>query len=148
MAKKPVVLFLCSHNSARSQMAEGILRDMAGDRFEAHSAGMEPGDLHPLAVRAMGEVGVDISRHKTKAAASLIGRLPVRHLIIVCGQAAESCPTAWPGVLSREVWPFPDPSQAKGTEEQRLLVFREVRDGIQARISEWLAGISASAKRV
>ena len=137
MSRKQVVLFLCSQNSARSQMAEGLLREMAGDRFEAHSAGTDPGDLSPLAVRAMQETGIDISRHRTKAAGAL-GHLPVDYLMIVCGQAAESCPTTWPGVQRNENWAFPDPARVEGTDEERLQVFREVRDGIRDRLSEWL----------
>ena len=138
MARKPVVLFLCTRNSARSQMAEGLLRHMAGDRFEVHSAGVEPGAIHPLAVRAMREAGIDISRQEAKPLAVYLGRLAVHRLIIVCGHAAESCPTAWPGVQEREVWPFPDPAEANGTEEQRLEAFREVRDAIRARLEQWV----------
>jgi arsenate reductase len=138
MESKPVVMFLCSQNSARSQMAEGLLRDMAGERFEIHSAGLEPGGVHPLAIRAMAEIDIDISHHESKAAGDFLGRLPVRHLAIVCGTAAELCPSSWPGVIERVVWPFDDPAAAEGSEEERLAVFRTVRDQIREQLGVWL----------
>src|SRR6185369_12798756 len=101
-----------SHNSARSQMAEGWLRHLAGDRFEVASAGMEPGVLNPLAVEAMEEVGIDISHHKARGVLEFLGKWPVYYLIIVCDKAAQTCPRIWPGSRERITWYFDDPSAA------------------------------------
>ncbi len=133
------VLFVCSHNSARSQMAEGWLRHLAGDGYSVQSAGVEPGELSPLAVKAMAEVGVDISGQRAQGIADYLGKLPVYYLIIVCEKAAQTCPRIWPGMRHRIEWFFDDPSAATGTEEERLAVFRRVRDEIRAEIELWLA---------
>ncbi len=136
------VLFVCSHNSARSQMAEGWLRHLAGDHFEVASAGVEPGTLNPLAVEAMKEVGIDISRQKAEGIKDYLGTWPVYHLIIVCDKAALTCPRIWPGSRERITWYFDDPTAATGTREEKLKVFRRVRDEIRASIEAWLAGHS------
>jgi arsenate reductase len=134
----PRVLFLCTHNSARSQMAEGFLRAMAGDRFEAGSAGTEKTSVNPLAVRAMAELGIDLGGHTSKVYADV--EVPAwDYLITVCDDANERCPWV-PGSVQRQHWSFPDPSRASGTEEERLVVFRRVRDQIQARLTDWLRG--------
>ena len=134
---KKRVLFLCTGNSARSQMAEGLLRHLAGDRFEAASAGTHPVGVNPLAVRAMQEIGVDISAHQSKPLAGFLGQhFPC--LITVCDRANESCPV-FPGVAQRLHWPFEDPAAAQGSDEERLAVFRRVRDQIAERIREFLA---------
>jgi arsenate reductase (thioredoxin) len=134
----PRVLFLCTHNSARSQMAEGFLRAMAGDRFEAGSAGTEKTSVNPLAVRAMAELGIDLGGHTSKVYADV--EVPAwDYLITVCDDANERCPWV-PGSVQRLHWSFPDPSRASGTEEERLVVFRRVRDQIQARLIDWLRG--------
>ena len=134
----PRVLFLCTHNSARSQMAEGFLRAMAGDRFEAGSAGTEKTSVNPLAVRAMAELGIDLGGHTSKLYADV--EVPAwDYLITVCDDANERCPWV-PGSVQRLHWSFPDPSRASGTEEERLVVFRRVRDQIQARLGDWLRG--------
>lgn len=135
------VLFLCTHNSARSQMAEGWLRSLAGDHFEASSAGTEATGVHPLAARAMAEVGIDLSGHASKILDRFLGE-PWDHVVTVCDSAAERCPV-FPGAFERLHWSFPDPSQATGSEEERLAVFRRVRDEIGARIRAWLAERSA-----
>jgi arsenate reductase (thioredoxin) len=132
MTEKARVLFLCTHNSARSQMAEGLLRNLAGDRFEAHSAGMEATHVRPLAVRAMDEIGVDISGQESKTLDRYLGE-PFDYVITVCDDANEACPF-FPGGARRLHWSLPDPSAAKGTEEERLAVFRSVRDGIRERV--------------
>ena len=132
------VLFVCTHNSARSQMAEGWLRHLAGDRFEVASAGVEPGTLNPFAVKAMAEVGVDISGHKAEGIKTYLGHWPVYYLIVVCDKAALSCPRIWAGSRERLHWFFDDPSAAQGTHEQKLAVFRRVRDEIRERIEHWL----------
>ena len=134
----PRVLFLCTHNSARSQMAEGFLRAMAGDRFEAGSAGTEKTSVNPLAIRAMAELGIDLGGHTSKVYADV--EVPAwDYLITVCDDANERCPWV-PGSVQRLHWSFPDPSRASGTEEERLVVFRRVRDQIQARLTGWLRG--------
>jgi arsenate reductase len=134
---KPRVLFLCTHNSARSQMAEGLLRAIAGDRFEVQSAGTERTSVHPLAIRAMAERGVDISRHASKTYDGLI-TAPWDYVITVCDDANERCPL-FPGSAKRLHWSFEDPSRATGAAEARLSVFRRVRNEIETRLSGWLA---------
>jgi arsenate reductase len=128
------VLFLCTHNSTRSQMAEGLLRHLAGDRFESHSAGTEATRVRPLAIRAMEEIGVDISGQESKTL-ERYQQEPFDYVITVCDDANEACPF-FPGAQSRLHWSFKDPSKAEGSEEERLAVFREVRDGIRRRIEE------------
>jgi arsenate reductase len=132
------VLFVCTQNSARSQMAEGWLRHLAGDRFQVASAGVEPGTLNPLAVEAMAEVGIDISRHEARGVRDFLGKWPVYHLIVVCDKAAQTCPRVWPGSRERLHWFFEDPAAASGTHDQRLAVFRRVRDDIRSKIESWL----------
>jgi arsenate reductase len=127
------VLFLCTHNSARSQMAEGWLRHLAGDRFEVHSAGTEATRVRPLAVRAMAEVGIDISRHESKTFERYLNE-PWDDVITVCDDANETCPV-FPGGKRRRHWSFPDPSKATGAEEEQLALYRRVRDAIHARIA-------------
>ena len=126
------VLFLCTHNSARSQMAEGLLRHLAGDHFEAHSAGTEATYVRALAIRAMDEIGVDISGQESKTLDRYLEE-PFDYVITVCDDANEACPF-FPGATTRLHWSLPDPSAAKGSEEERLAVFRSVRDGIRARM--------------
>jgi arsenate reductase len=135
---KQRVLFLCTHNSARSQMAEGFLRKMAGDRFEVQSAGTEKRSVHPLAIRAMADRGIDISGHTSKVYDGLMQE-PWDYLITVCDDANEQCPFI-PGTRKRLHWSFTDPSRAAGSEDERLAVFRSVRDEIEARLGEWLKG--------
>ncbi len=126
------VLFLCTHNSARSQMAEGLLRHLAGDRYEAHSAGTEATQVRPLAIRAMDEIGVDISGQESKTLERYLGET-FDHVITVCDDANEACPF-FPGARNRLHWSFEDPSRAEGSEEERLAVFRLVRDRIRDRV--------------
>ena len=129
---KPRVLFLCTHNSARSQMAEGLLRHLARDRFEVMSAGTEATHVRPLARRAMDEIGVDISGQESKTLERYLGE-PFDYVISVCDDANEACPF-FPGARSRLHWSFEDPSKAEGSEEERLAVFRSVRDRIRDRV--------------
>jgi len=129
---KTRVLFLCTHNSARSQMAEGLLRHLAGDRFEALSAGTEATHVRPLAIRAMGELGVDISGQESKTLDRYL-REPFDYVITVCDDANEACPF-FPGAAERLHWSFEDPSKATGSEGERLEVFRGVRDRIRDRV--------------
>jgi arsenate reductase len=126
------VLFVCTHNSARSQMAEGLLRHLGGDRFEVMSAGTEATAVRPLAIRAMREVGLDISGQESKTLERYLNE-PFDHVVTVCDDANEACPV-FPGAANRLHWSFEDPSRAEGSEEERLAVFRRVRDEIRARI--------------
>ena len=130
------VLFLCTHNSARSQMAEGLLRHLAGDRFGVMSAGTEATSVRSEATEAMSELGVDISGQESKTLERYLGE-PFDYVVTVCDDANEACPV-FPGAENRLHWSLQDPSRAEGSEEQRLEVFRKVRDEIQTRISEEL----------
>jgi arsenate reductase (thioredoxin) len=126
------VLFLCTHNSARSQMAEGMLRHLGGERFEVHSAGTEATHVRPLAIRAMDEIGIDISRQESKRLERYLEE-SFDYVITVCDDANEACPF-FPGAANRLHWSFEDPSRAKGSEEEQLAVFRSVRDRIKDRV--------------
>lgn len=139
---KKRVLFVCIHNSARSQMAEAFLTQMCGDEFEAHSAGLEPGKLNPVVVEAMKEIGVDISGNQTKAVFDYVksGKM-FAYVITVCDEAsAERCPI-FAGVTTRLHWGFPDPSSFQGTPEEKLAGTRNVRDTIKAKIEAWCAEV-------
>ena len=142
---KTRVLFLCTHNSARSQMAEGLLRHLAGDRFEAMSAGTEATPVRPEAIVAMAELGVDISGQESKTLERYLGE-PFDYVVTVCDAANEACPV-FPGAKSRLHWSFRDPSQATGGDEERLEVFRAVRDEILARIEEELVPVGRGSLR-
>lgn len=136
--QKPMVLVLCTGNSCRSQMAEGFLRKYRGDRFTVRSGGTDPAsEVHPLAIRVMGEVGIDLRDAKPKNSGDFLGHLPVRHLIIVCDRASATCPRVWPGAVTRHYLPFGDPAHAEGTEEQKLAIFRRVRDEIETAMKAW-----------
>src|ERR671931_1903186 len=133
---KKRVLFICTHNSARSQMAEGLLRALGGDHFEAFSAGTEATHVRLLAIRAMAELGIDISGHESKTLDRYLDQ-PFDKVITVCDQANETCPVFF-GARERLHWSFPDPSQATGSEDERLAVYRAVRDAIRQRIEREL----------
>lgn len=133
---KQRVLFLCTHNSARSQMAEGLLRFLGGDSFEAFSAGTEATFVRPLAIRAMSELGIDISGQQSKTLHGYL-REPFDEVITVCDAAAEACPV-FPGALRRRHWSLEDPSKASGSEEEQLAVYRRVRDELRSRIEHEL----------
>lgn len=144
MERKSNVLFLCTGNSCRSQMAEGLLRKLAGDRFEVFSAGMEEKEsVHPLAVKVMNEIGIDISSQKPKSLRTYLGKETILYMMVVCDKAAKTCPRVWPGLSdkNRFYWPFDDPAEATGTEDEKLIVFRRVRDEIKQKLEEWLAGL-------
>lgn len=133
------VLFLCTGNSARSQMAEAILRKKGGGFFEARSAGLEPKSIHPLTVRVMEEAGYDLTGQYSKGINEYLGKEFFHFLITVCDQADKNCPSFWPGVQTRFHWSFADPAAAQGSEEERLAAFRQARDQIEAKVSAWLA---------
>jgi arsenate reductase len=140
---KRQVLFLCTHNSARSQMAEGLLRALGSDRFEAFSAGTAATHVRPLAIRAMAELGIDISGQTSKTLDRYLDQ-PFDAVISVCDQANEACPVFF-GANARLHWSFPDPSRATGTEEQQLAVYRQVRDAIRQRIERELLTTSRTS---
>jgi arsenate reductase len=131
------VLFICTHNSARSQMAEGFVRALASARFDVQSAGTERASVHPLAIQAMGERGIDISRHTSKLFVGLVQE-PWDYVITVCDEANERCPL-FPGRVKRLHWSFDDPSRAAGSEAERLEKFRSVRDRIERAVRHWLS---------
>lgn len=132
------VLFLCTHNSSRSQMAEGLLRARCGEAFEVFSAGTQPRVVHPLAIKAMQEIGIDISSHTAKGTEAFASASPMDLVVTVCYEAQETCPF-FPNTRSQVHWGFPDPSRVTGTEEERLAAFRHVRDLIAAKINRWLS---------
>ncbi len=138
--KKQKVLFLCTQNSARSQIAEGFLRHYGGDRFEAYSAGIEPTDeVHPCAVEAMREVGVDISEQYPKKLGIYLGKMSFNYLAIVCARAEAQCPKTFPGVHARFSWIFEDPRSDESLPYDSMLErFRAVRDEIELKIKDWL----------
>lgn len=133
---KPAVLFLCTGNSCRSQMAEGWLRHVAGSRFEVLSAGTNPVGVNPQAIAVMKEVGIDISRHRSKHVSEFQARR-LHYVITVCDHAQASCPTEPRGDVTLH-WSFDDPAHAQGSTPERLQVFRQVRDEIGKHIQEWL----------
>ncbi len=139
---KPNVLFVCVHNSARSQMAEALLKELCGEHFQAHSAGLEPGKLNPIVVEAMQEIGIDISGNQTKSVFDMVktGKL-FAYVVTVCDEtSAERCPI-FSGVTIRLDWSFPDPSALQGGHEEKLARTREIRDLIKARIEGWCAQV-------
>ena len=144
---KAKVLFICIHNSARSQMAETFLNQICGEQFEAFSAGLEPGKLNPIVVEAMQEIGIDISGNQTKAVSDILksGKI-FKYVITVCDEtSAERCPI-FPGVTKRLHWGFPDPSAIQGTHEEKLQRTRQIRDLIKSQIEKWcgeVCGIAA-----
>lgn len=135
MTETTRVLFLCTHNSARSQIAEALLRHIGGERFEVVSAGTEATRVHPLAIRAMAESGIDISNARSKLLDEFLDRR-FDYVVTVCDAANESCPI-FPGSPNRIHWSFPDPSAVEGSEEERLQAFRTVRDELTMRIRNW-----------
>ncbi len=143
------VLFLCTHNSSRSQMAEGLLQARGGSAFEVFSAGTHRRTVHPLAIQVMHELGIDISAqagHRAKGMEEFAHQPPMDLVITVCDEAAEECPY-FPNARRQEHWGFPDPSQSTGSEEERLAVFRQVRDAIAARIDAFVQQTPASRVR-
>jgi len=136
---KPVILFLCTGNSARSQMAEAVLRHLAGDRFDVHSAGTEPKPVHPMTHRVMAELGIDSSGQRSKDLREYLGRVSINTAVVVCERAQQQCPRIYPFALETLYWPFDDPAAVPPTDPERQLAeFRRVRDAIAARLREWL----------
>jgi len=136
--KKTRVLFLCTVNSARSQMAEAFLRKYAGDRFEVYSAGLEPArGVHPLTIKVMEELGYDMSGHYAKDVRQFVGQLHFGYVITVCDRAEQSCPI-FPGITQRLHWSLEDPAAFEGDEQAKLAKFREVRDQVEAHVKAWV----------
>lgn len=138
------VLFLCTHNSSRSQMAEGLLRARSGSAFQVFSAGTEPRTVHPLAIKAMQEIGIDIRDQKAKGIEAFASEPPMDLVITVCHEAQETCPI-FPNARHQVHWGFPDPSRVTGTEEERLAAFRHIRDLIAVKIAQFLERTPASS---
>jgi arsenate reductase len=136
--EKDKVLFLCTGNSCRSQMAEAFLRHYAGSRFEVFSAGLEPSQIHPFTYQVMAELGFDLAGQRSKSVDEYLGKKHIHYLITVCGDADRNCPAIWPGVVSRMHWPFEDPAKFEGNDDQKLEKFREVRDQIKQRVIDWV----------
>jgi arsenate reductase len=135
---KENVLFLCTGNSARSLMAEALLRDRAGDVFNVYSAGTTPRGVNPLTLRVLREIGVDVDGLRSKSIAEFWGKTAVEYLIVVCAATDRACPNAWPGVRQRLIWRFEDPARGEDTDDDPLDRFREVRDLIDQRIADWV----------
>lgn len=132
------VLFLCTGNSARSQMAEAFLRFYAGDKYEAYSAGLEPKGIHPLTKKVMDEIGIDTSSQSSKPLQDYMGKVHFGYLITVCSDADKKCPSVFPGMGQRLHWDIEDPAKFKGTEEERLQKFQEIRDQIRLKVQSWI----------
>jgi arsenate reductase len=142
---KPTILILCTGNSCRSHIAEGFLRAAAGERVNVQSAGSKPaGYVHPLAIKVMAEVGIDISGHRSKHLSEFLNQ-HVNTVITVCGNADAACPI-FPGQLNRHHWPFDDPAKATGSEEEILACFRRVRDEMHRVFEAYAAGLQDSLK--
>lgn len=144
--KKIKVLFLCTGNSARSQMAEGLLRWHGNGYFEVFSAGLEPKGINPLTVNAMKEIGYDMREHRSKGLEEFIGKKEFDYLITVCGNADANCPV-FPGQGTRLHWGFEDPAPFEGTAEAKLAKFRDIREQIDHKILDWLMELGLPAYR-
>jgi arsenate reductase len=143
---KRTVLFLCTGNSCRSIMSEALLRDRFGDRFDAYSAGTDPKGVHPMTIEVLNEIGVDTSPLRSKGVKEYLGKLWVHYLVIVCQSADESCPRIFPGMVERLFWKFDDPPAFKGSEEEKLNKFRQVRNEIDEAIDRWVKELDASGR--
>jgi arsenate reductase len=135
---KTNVLFLCTGNSARSLMAEALLRKHAGDRFEAFSAGLHPVGVNPVTERVLREIGIDTGGLRSKPFREYMGKMHFGYLITVCTEAEKNCPSTFPDISRRLSWSFEDPAAFTGTEEEKLAKFRQIRDEIDTRIRAWL----------
>ncbi|MCL4559813.1 MAG: arsenate reductase ArsC [Chloroflexi bacterium] len=138
MNPKQRVLFLCTGNSARSQMAEAFLRRYGNEYFESYSAGLQPKGIHPLTRQVMQEIGYDLSGQTSKGVQEFLGKIFIHRLITVCDQAEKNCPSAWPGIINKEHWSFEDPAAFEGSDEAKLEKFREIRDQIDQKVRSWV----------
>lgn len=135
---KPKVIFLCTGNSARSQMAEAFLKKYGADKFEVFSAGFEPQGINPSTRMVMEEKGFDLEGQYSKGVQEYLGKMTFDYLITVCNKAEKDCPIAFPGVRQRLFWPFEDPAAYQGPEKDKLEKFRQIRDQIESRLKLWL----------
>lgn len=136
---KQNILFLCTGNSARSQMAEGLMRQYSGERFEVYSAGLEPKGINPYAIKAMDEIGIDIRGQRSKGLKEYMGRMFFHYLITLCGHADTNCPQAlWAQGGVKMHWPFEDPAAVEGTNEAKLAAFRETRNLLEVKLKSWM----------
>ncbi len=142
------ILVLCAHNSTRSQMAEAFLRKHGGDQFAVYSAGLYPTEIHPSTRQVMGEVGLPLENQHAKPVREFLGRLTVHHAIIVGERSEPECPKFFLGAMRNHFWVFPDPEVVEGEPESQLRAFREVRDGIERRVLDWLRETDNSDKQV
>ncbi len=142
---KTSVLFLCTGNSARSQMAEAFLRQYGGERFQAFSAGLESRGIHPYTRQVMEEIGIDLGGQRSKDVGEYMGKRHFSYLVTVCAHAERNCPKVFPGVGQRLHWTFDDPAAFEGTEEEKLDKFRQVRDEIASHIRGWIATLDTEA---
>ena len=145
MSAKTRVLFLCTGNSARSQLGEALLRHKAGGRFEVYSAGLEPKGVNPYTLRVLAELGIDARAQTSKPLSAYLGQLHFGYVITVCADADARCPAVFPGLGQRLRWPFADPAAVTGTDEEQLAAFRAARDQIAARLDAWLAELGEAA---
>jgi arsenate reductase (thioredoxin) len=134
---KTKIIFLCTGNSVRSQMAEALLRKYANDHFEIYSAGFDPKPINPFTIKVMEEIGINLEAHYSKDLNQFLGKTHFGIVITVCAKAEKNCPT-FPGISTRLSWVFEDPAQIQGTEEEKLAKFREIRNQIDDKIKEWL----------
>jgi arsenate reductase len=132
------VLFLCTSNSARSQMAEAFLRKYGEDKFEAYSAGIEPTEINPLTIKVMEEIGINLNKQRSKSLTEYMGKMHFGFLITVCDNAEKKCPTAFPGIGQRIHWDLEDPAAFDADENVKILKFREIRDRIEILVSEFI----------
>jgi arsenate reductase len=137
MSEKTKVLFLCTGNSCRSQIAQAWLKELGGEKFKVYSAGLEPHGVNPFTITVMEEIGYDMNDHSSKHIDEYIGKINFDFLITVCGNADERCPF-FPGMGTRLHWPFEDPAAFEGPEEEKLAIFRKTRDQIKDKIQNWL----------
>jgi arsenate reductase (thioredoxin) len=137
MAKRKV-LFLCTSNSARSQMAEAYLRKYGGDDFEPYSAGLEANEVHPMTRRVLEEAGIDTSQQRAKSVREFLGHEKFEFVVVVCRRIDDNCPTVYPEAKSYQRWVLDDPVKAQGSDEQKLAAFRAVREKVEARVKLWI----------
>ena len=140
--KKTKVIFLCTGNSARSQMAEAFLRKYADDRYEAHSAGLEPGEINPFTIQVMEEIGISLAGHRSKSVGEYLGREHFSYLFTVCSDAEKNCPRTFLTSGLHSHWDFEDPATFEGSDQEKLLKFREIRDQIDTRIKNWITEVT------
>ena len=138
---KPRVLFLCTGNSARSQIAEALTRHYAGNHFDVYSAGLEPHGINPYTVRVLEEIDIDISDQRSKGVDEYLGQIHFEYLITVCSHAEENCPTTFLGFGHKLHWDLEDPAAMQGSDEAKLTKFREIRDEITTRVHDWIAAL-------